>query len=151
LDSFIFECHGLEEWWNASGKNMDLKLMWHPWDPKNASCIAGALIPQMLLSSCSQVKGMKRFNILKLPNLTWHRLMVFHLVNCLTLMLIVSLLVMDTNCQLVMLVRFICLPPLNFALPGSCMFLILNIVFYLLNTLCSKIILSLTLMLFYMC
>ena len=36
-------CHGLREWWNIRGKNMDLLLMWHPWDSQNASCIGDGL------------------------------------------------------------------------------------------------------------
>jgi len=36
-------CHGLGEWWIARGKNMDLLLTWHPWDPQTDSCIGDAL------------------------------------------------------------------------------------------------------------
>jgi len=32
--------NGLEEWWIARGKEMDLLLTWHPWDPQIDACIA---------------------------------------------------------------------------------------------------------------
>ena len=44
IDYIDMHVNGLEEWWIAKGKEMDLLLTWHPWDPQTDACIAGALI-----------------------------------------------------------------------------------------------------------